>query len=53
MRSVNLIVPTPNARLGVVRRIQNMGIPGRATDLRTLAQQAKEGNLNSFRLEKW
>lgn len=53
MRQVNLIMPTPNARLWVVRRIQNMGIPGRATDLRTLAQQAKAGNLNSFWLEKW
>ncbi|MEW6287054.1 MAG: hypothetical protein AB1509_12590 [Chloroflexota bacterium] len=53
MRQVNLIMPTPNARLWVARRIQNMGIPGRATDLRTLAQQAKAGNLNSFWLEKW
>lgn len=53
MRSVNLIVPNPAARLWVVRRIKNIGIPGRATDLRTLAQQAKEGDLNSFWLEKW
>ncbi|MFZ5888344.1 MAG: hypothetical protein ACOYYF_12850 [Chloroflexota bacterium] len=53
MRQVNLIMPTPAARLWVVRRIQNMGIPGRATDLRTLAKQAKAGDLAQFWLEKW
>ncbi|MEW6287356.1 MAG: hypothetical protein AB1509_14125 [Chloroflexota bacterium] len=53
MRQVNLIMPTPTARVWVVRRIQSMGIPGRATDLRTLAQQAKAGDLAQFWLEKW
>jgi len=53
MRQVNLIVPTPEARKWMVRRIQNMGIPGRATDLRTLAQEAKAGELSRFWLEKW
>lgn len=53
MRQVNLIVPVPEARKWVVRRIQGMGIPGRATDLRTLAQQAKAGELSRFWLEKW
>lgn len=53
MRQVNLIMPTPTARVWVVRRIQSMGIPGRATDLRTLAQQAKAGDLAKFWLEKW
>jgi hypothetical protein len=41
MRQVNLIVPTPRARCSMVERLQQMGISGRATDLRTLAQQAK------------
>lgn len=53
MREVNLIVPTPTARNWMVRRLKDMGIPGRATDLRTLAQQAKAGDLSRFWLEKW
>lgn len=53
MREVNLIVPTPTARKWMTQRIQAMGIPGRATDLRTLAQQAKAGDLTHFWLEKW
>jgi len=53
MREVNLIVPTPTTRLWMVRRLKDMGIPGRATDLRTLAQQAKAGDLSRFWLEKW
>lgn len=53
MRDVNLIVPTPEARMWMVRRMKEMGIPGRAADLRTLAQQAKAGNLSRFWLEKW
>ncbi|MBI4759814.1 MAG: hypothetical protein HZC39_00090 [Chloroflexi bacterium] len=53
MRQVNLIMPTPNARLWMTQRLKTMGIPGRAADLRTLAQQAKAGTLNSFWLEKW
>jgi len=53
MRQVNLIVPTPRTRRGLVERLKRMGIPGRATDLHTLIQQAKEGNLSQFWLEKW
>ncbi len=53
MREVNLIVPTPTARMWMVQRLKAMGIPGRATDLRTLAQQAKAGDLSHFWLEKW
>lgn len=53
MREVNLIVSTPTTRLWMVRRLKDMGIPGRATDLRTLAQQAKAGDLSRFWLEKW
>ncbi|MEJ5315127.1 MAG: hypothetical protein WHS45_12195 [Anaerolinea sp.] len=53
MREVNLIVPTPTARNWMVQRLRAMGIPGRATDLRTLAQQAKAGELSRFWLEKW
>ncbi len=53
MRDVNLIVPTPTARKWMTQRIQAMGIPGRATDLRTLSQQAKAGDLTHFWLEKW
>jgi hypothetical protein len=53
MRQVNLIVPSPEARKWMVNRIRDMGIPGRATDLRTLAQQAKAGELTGFWLEKW
>jgi len=53
MRQANLIVPTPTTRHWMVRRLKDMGIPGRATDLRTLAQQAKAGDLSRFWLEKW
>ncbi len=53
MRQVNLIVPTPVTREWMVERLKAMGIPGRATDLRTLAQQAKAGDLSHFWLEKW
>lgn len=53
MRQVNLIVPSPEARKWMVNRIRDMGIPGRAADLRTLAQQAKAGELSRFWLEKW
>lgn len=53
MRQVNLIVPTPTVRKWMTQRIKTMGIPGRATDLRTLAQQAKAGDLSHFWLEKW
>lgn len=30
-----------------------MGVPGRTTDLRALAQQAKAGDLPRFGLEGW
>jgi DNA-binding MarR family transcriptional regulator len=53
MRQVNLIVPSPAVRKWMVNRIRDMGIPGRAADLRTLAQQAKAGELTGFWLEKW
>jgi hypothetical protein len=53
MRQINLIVPTPRTRRGLVERLKKMGIPGRATDLRTLIQQAKAGDLSQFWLEKW
>ncbi len=53
MRQVNLIVPSPAVRKWMAQRIKTMGIPGRATDLRTLAQQAKAGELTGFWLEKW
>ncbi len=53
MRQVNLIVPMPVTRYWMVERLKAMGIPGRATDLRTLAQQAKAGDLSHFWLEKW
>jgi hypothetical protein len=53
MREVNLIVNTPLARHWMVQRLKDMGIPGRATDLRTLAQQAKAGDLSQFWMEKW
>jgi len=53
MRQANLIVPTPTTRQWMVRRLKDMGVPGRATDLRTLAQQAKAGDLSRFWLEKW
>ncbi len=53
MRQVNLIVSTPVTRYWMVERLKAMGIPGRATDLRTLAQQAKQGDLSHFWLEKW
>jgi len=53
MREVNLIVPTPTTRHWMVQRLKDMGIPGRAADLRTLAQQAKAGDLSRFWLEKW
>lgn len=53
MRQANLIVPTPEARKWMVLRLKAMGIPGRATDLRTLSQQAKAGDLTHFWLEKW
>ena len=53
MRQANLIVPTPTTRHWMVRRLKDMGIPGRATDLRTLAQQARAGDLSRFWLEKW
>lgn len=53
MRQANLIVPTSTVRHWMVQRLKDMGIPGRATDLRTLAQQAKAGDLSHFWLEKW
>ncbi|MGB9880884.1 MAG: hypothetical protein ACPLRM_08990 [Anaerolineae bacterium] len=53
MRQANLIVPMPITRYWMVERLKAMGIPGRATDLRTLAQQAKAGDLSRFWLEKW
>jgi len=53
MREVNLIVNTPLARHWMVQRLKDMGIPGRAADLRTLAQQAKAGDLSQFWMEKW
>jgi len=53
MRQANLIVPMPSTRQWLVRRLKDMGLPGRATDLRTLAQQAKAGDLSQFWLEKW
>jgi len=53
MRDVNLVGPPPTARKWMTQRIQAMGIPGRATDLRTLSQQAKAGDLTHFWLEKW
>ncbi len=53
MRQANLIVPTPAARKWMVQRLKAMGIPGRAADLRTLAQQARAGDLSHFWLEKW
>ena len=53
MRQANLIVPTPTTRHWMVQRLKDMGIPGRAADLRTLAQQAKAGDLSRFWLEKW
>ncbi|WP_299030291.1 hypothetical protein [uncultured Thermanaerothrix sp.] len=52
MHQVNLMVPTPETRKWMVRRLEDMGIPGRATDLRTLAQQAKAGDLSYFWPEK-
>lgn len=53
MREVNLIVPTPTVREHMTRRLREVHIPGRATDLRTLAQLAKAGELSRFWLEKW
>ena len=53
MRQINLIVPAPETRKWMVRHLRDMGIPGRATDLRTLAQQAKASDLTWFWLEKW
>jgi len=53
MRQVNLIAPTPVVRQRLAERLRQIGIPGRATDLRTLAQQAKAGDLSRFWLEKW
>jgi len=53
MRQVNLIAPMPVTRQWMVQRLKAMGIPGRATDLRTLAQQARAGDLSRFWLEKW
>lgn len=53
MRQVNLIVSTPITRQWMTYRLKQMGIPGRAADLRTLRVMAKQGDLSHFWLEKW
>lgn len=37
----------------MTRRLREVHIPGRTTDLRTPAQPAKAGDLSRFWLEKW
>lgn len=53
MREVNLIVPSPIVREHMTRRLREAGIPGRAADILTLAQEAKAGDLSRFWLERW
>ncbi len=52
-REPNIVFPNPQTRLLVVQRLKDWGIHGRATDLQTLARQARQGILEYFWLEYW
>lgn len=52
-RSVNLVVQYPFQRKKMVAIFRQAGIPGRATDLKTLAQAAAGGDLSNFWLDIW
>jgi len=52
-REANVVLPDPIVRYAVVSRLKTLHVPGRATDLKTLAQNAKRGDLRYFWLERW
>lgn len=52
-REANVVLPNPKIRQLVVERLKRLGVPGRATDLRTLALLHRRGNLSTFWLERW
>lgn len=52
-RVVNVVLPNPVVRQAVVTRLKNLHVPGRATDLQTLARNAKKGEIDYFWLERW
>jgi hypothetical protein len=52
-REANVVLPTPSVRHAVVNRLKKMHVPGRATDLITLARYAKDYDLSYFWLERW
>lgn len=52
-RCVNLVVQSPFQRKKMVTIFRDAGIPGRAADLKTLAQAAASGDLSNFWLDTW
>jgi len=52
-REANVVLPHPITRRAVVSRLKALHVPGRATDLKTLAQNARRGDLRYFWLERW
>jgi len=52
-RSVNLVVQYPVQRQKMAAAFRKAGIPGRATDLKSLAQAAASGDLSNFWLDTW
>lgn len=52
-RNVNLVVQYPIQRQKMAAAFRKAGLPGRATDLKTLARAAAGGDLSQFWLDMW